>query len=164
MRSLELNREYALRHLFVTVVFIGLGCWFGYDGFVRYPAADAAALYESIEGSAPQPGFDLAKFKAQKVASQRLFACFLLVLGAVVGIRLLRSSRFRFSWDDSGFSVGGERHSFGEVALCDSSLWKKKGILKLRLKPKGTVALDSWHHCGVRDFVAVLGEKTGIVA
>ena len=30
----SLNKEYAVRHLGVTILFFGMGCWFGYDGFV----------------------------------------------------------------------------------------------------------------------------------
>ena len=107
MKKIELNREYAMRHLLATAVFVALGCWFGYDGFVRYPAADAAALYESIEGSAPSSETDIEKFKRQKIDSQRLFSAFLLCVAAVVGLRLLKNSRLDFSWGETGFETGG---------------------------------------------------------
>ena len=51
MQRLKLNPEYARRHLFVTLLMVALGCWFGYDGFIGYPATPAAELYKSIEGS-----------------------------------------------------------------------------------------------------------------
>ena len=54
--KLKINSEYATRHLFVTLLMIGLGGWFGYDGFVRYPATSADALYRSIEKSARRRG------------------------------------------------------------------------------------------------------------
>ena len=68
--KLKLNGEYAGRHLFVTLLMVGLCGWFGYDGFVRYPATPAAELYKSIEGSDAPDGFDLEAFKAQKTKTQ----------------------------------------------------------------------------------------------
>ena len=34
MTVLKLNREFFLRHLGVALLMFGLGCWFGYDGYV----------------------------------------------------------------------------------------------------------------------------------
>ena len=158
MKKIELNREYAMRHLLAAAVFVAMGCWFGYDGFVRYPAAEAAALYESIEGRAPSPETDVDKFKRQKIDSQRLFAAFLLGVAAVVGLRLLKSSRLDFSWDDAGFETGGKRYSFDEIASVDLSRWPRKGILVLCI-PSGRIALDSWHHNGVKEFKEKLDER-----
>lgn len=159
MKRIELNREYAMRHLLSAAVFVAMGCWFGYDGFVRYPATDAAALYESIEGHAPSSGTDLEKFKRQKIDSQRLFAFFLLGVAAVVGLRLLKNSRLDFSWDETGFETGGRRYSFNDIASCDLSRWQRKGILVLRV-PSRRIALDSWHHKGVREFKEMLDKNT----
>ena len=89
--KLKLNREYATRHLFVTLLMLGLGGWFGYDGFVRYPATPAAELYKSIEGSDAPAGFNLEAFKVQKTKTQYgfTFLCFLAAL--IVGSRLFAS-------------------------------------------------------------------------
>ena len=160
MKKIELNREYARRHILATAVFVAMGCWFGYDGFVRYPATDAAALYESIEGRAPSSETDIEKFKRQKIDSQRLFSAFLLCVAAVVGLRLLKNSRLDFSWGETGFETGGRQYSFDDVVSCDLSRWKSKGILVLRV-PSGRIALDSWHHKGVREFKEMLDEKSG---
>ena len=80
--ELKLNREYALRHLFVVVLMVGLCGWFGYDGFVRYPATPAHDLYVAIEKSEPQTGLDLEAFKAQKTKTQYGFTFLTLFVAA----------------------------------------------------------------------------------
>ena len=96
MTRLKLNPEYAKRHLFVTLLMVGLCGWFGYDGFVRYPATPAAELYASIEGSEPPEQMtvgQLESFKRQKTQTQygftvlALLAALVLVILAVTGWR-----------------------------------------------------------------------------
>jgi len=145
--KLTLNREYASRHLFVTLLMLGLCGWFGYDGFVRYPATPAAELYESIEGKRPLPTCDLEKFKADKVGRQKQFAALALLAALVVGLRLLKSSRFEFEFDDDGFVYKGRRHAYSAVKNVDRTKWTTKGILKV-----DGITLDAWHHVGVKDF------------
>jgi hypothetical protein len=38
MTKLKVNPEFFRRHLFVTVLMAGLGAWFAYDGYVKYPS------------------------------------------------------------------------------------------------------------------------------
>ena len=149
--KLKINSEYATRHLFVTLLMIGLGGWFGYDGFVRYPATPAADLYRSIEGSDAPAGFNLEAFKDQKTKTQYgfTFLCFLAAL--VVGTRLCRSYAFRFEFDDEGFVSDGKRRAFADIKRIDRSKWESKGIIKV-----DGIVLDSWHHLGVKEFVAKL--------
>ncbi|MGN0833434.1 MAG: hypothetical protein ACI4RD_07270 [Kiritimatiellia bacterium] len=145
--KLTLNKEYALRHLFVTLLMAGLGGWFGYDGFVRYPATPAAELYRSIEGSDAPAGFDLEAFKAQKTKTQYGFAILSLFAALVVGSRLYRSYAFAFEFDDEGFVWRGHRRSYAAIRQIDRSSWQKKGILRV-----DGIVLDSWHHVGVKEF------------
>ena len=149
--KLKINSEYATRHLFVTLLMIGLGGWFGYDGFVRYPATPAADLYRSIEGSDAPAGFNLEAFKDQKTKTQYgfTFLCFLAAL--IVGTRLYRSYAFQFEFDDEGFVYGGKRRALADIKRVDRSKWESKGIIKV-----DGIVLDSWHHLGVREFVAKL--------
>ena len=150
--KLTLNREYATRHLFVTLLMLGLGGWFGYDGFVRYPATPAAELYRSIEGSDAPAGFNLEAFKAQKTKTQYgfTFLCFLAAL--IVGSRLFASYKFDFEFDDEGFACAGKRKAYSDIKKVDRSQWEKKGIVKV-----DGIVLDAWHHLGVMEFVAKLG-------
>lgn len=157
--KLSLNREYFRNHLFVTVLMAAMSAWFAYDGFVRYPSLDAAALYEKIEGAAPGEGWtqaNLEAFKRQKIKTQHGFALLALLASAVVGLRLLKSARFSFEFDDDGFTVGGERHQYSDIKSIDDRDWERKGIMRLDLGGR-TVVLDGWHHKGVGDFRAKCG-------
>lgn len=160
--KLKLNSEYARNHLFVTVLAAGMGLWFGYDGLVKYPATPARELYVSIEKAEPPEGMTgaaLESFKAQKTRTQHGFALFSLAAAAIVGLRLIKSARFRFEFDDDGFSDASGRHGWGDVKGVDDRDWEKKGITRLAMADGRTVALDAWHHVGVKDFHALLEKK-----
>lgn len=157
--KLVLNKEYARRHLFVTIVMAALGLWFGYDGFVRYPATPAAELYRSIEGSDAPEGFDLEGFKRQKTQTQYGFTALSLLAALVVGLRLYGASRFKFEFDENGFSFRNRRYTYADIDETDHRQWKSKSILKLRLKDGLRVVLDAWHHVGVKEFEARLVRK-----
>lgn len=152
--KLKLNGEYAMRHLFVTLLMVGLCGWFGYDGLVRYPTTPAAELYRSIEGAPPDEKMsaeDLEFFKAQKTKTQYGFTALTLLAALVVGLRLLKSARFQFEFDDSGYVYCGRRRAYADIKSVDRSRWEKKGIVKV-----DGIMLDSWHHLGVREFVEIL--------
>lgn len=157
--KLSLNKDYARRHLFVTVLMLALGCWFGYDGLVTYPSMTAADLYRSIEKADPpadMPAERLEAFKRQKTQTQYGFATLALLAGAVVGLRLLKSAKFAFEFDDAGFTAYGKRYTREDIASVDRSQWESKTILVLKLKDGTTLALDAWHHTGVKDFAATV--------
>lgn len=149
--KLKLNREYALRHLFVTVLMLGLAGWFGYDGLIRYPATPAAELYREIETVDAPEGYNLEAFKAQKIQTQRGFALLALLVALVVGVRLYRSYAFDFEFDDQGFVWHGQRHAYSDIKRVDRSRWESKGIVKV-----DGIQLDAWHHLGVKEFYAKL--------
>ena len=151
MTRLKLNPEYARRHLFVTLLMVGLGGWFGYDGFVGYPATPAAELYKTIEGSDAPEGFDLEAFKRQKIGTQYGFTILAFFVAAVVGSRLARSARFKFEFDDESYVHRGRRHPISSVKKVDRSKWEQKGIVRFN-----GITLDAWHHLGVKEFVGKL--------
>lgn len=151
--KLTLNREFAKRHLFVAVLMAGMGCWFGYDGFVGYPSTDAAALYKQIEGSDAPEQFNLEAFKRQKIQTQYGFTFLCFLAAALVGGHLWLVSKFKFEFDDDGFVLDGKRHVYGDIKNVDRSLWEKKGIIGI--SGEGFAAkLDAWHHTGVKEFAA----------
>lgn len=150
--AVRLNREYATRHLFVAVLFTAMGCWFGYDGFVRYPSTPAEVLYEEIEAAPPPAGFDAEGFKRQKTQSQIGLMAACLAAGLVVGLRLLGAAKFRFASDDGGFACGGRRYSYSDIRRVDGSKWDKKGIVRLEMADGRRISLDSWHHTGIDAF------------
>ena len=134
----------------------GLGCWFGYDGFVKYPNTPAAELYEQIEKSKPPEGFALEAFKRQKIKSQYGFTALCLVASALIGIHLASVAMFRFDHDETSFVWNGKKYALSDVKSVDRSQWKKKGIVKLELAYGVRVTLDAWHHLGVKDFEKLL--------
>ena len=152
MKQLKLNKEFFHRHLAVCLLMVGLGCWFGYDGFVSYPKTPAAELYEKIEKAKAPEGYPLEAFKRQKIKSQYGFAALCLVAAALIGINISAAAFFRFEYDETSFVYDGKRRMLGEVKSVDRSQWKKKGILKLVLEDGTKVVLDAWHHLGVKDF------------
>ena len=157
--KLTLNKDYARRHLFVTVLMLGLGCWFGYDGLVAYPSMTAAELYRSIEKADPpadMPSERLEAFKKQKTQTQYGFAVLALLAGGIVGLRLLKSAKFAFEFDDTGFTACGKRYTREDIASVDRSQWESKTILVLKLKDGTSLSLDAWHHLGVKDFAATV--------
>ena len=157
--KLSLNKDYARRHLFVTVLMLGLGCWFGYDGLVTYPSTTAADLYRSIERADPpadMPAERLEAFKKQKTQTQYGFAALALLAGVVVGLRLLKSAKFDFTFDETGFTTNGKRYTRGDIASVDRNRWESKSILVLKLKDGTVITLDAWHHLGVKDFAATV--------
>lgn len=152
--KLELNREYASRHLFFVILMLALGGWFGYDGLISYPSQPAAELYRRIEGSEPSERTDLEAFKQQKIHTQYGFTLMALIAAAVVGFRLYRSRQFDFSFDDTGFSHNGKHTTFKDIGSVDRSRWAKKSILVV-----DGLTLDGWHHQGVDAFEKLLAER-----
>ena len=157
--KLALNKEYARRHLFVTIVMAALGLWFGYDGFIRYPATPAAELYRSIEGSDAPEGYDLEGFKRQKTQTQYGFTALSLLAALVVGLRLFRSYKFKFEFDKAGFTFDGRKYGFNDIDSTDHRRWKSKSIVTLKAKDGTKIVLDAWHHNGVKEFEAQLASR-----
>lgn len=154
--KLKPNKEYAARHLFVTVVMATLSCWFGFDATVRYPATPARELYVSIESSEPPEGFALDAFKEQKIRTQYGFAFLALLAAAIVGVRLWNSWTFDFSFDEEGFEIAGRRYPYSAMKAVDIRKWEKLGIVRFAVadgKRLRRITLDSWHHSGVKEFV-----------
>ena len=149
--KLTLNREFATRHVGVALLMLGLSCWFGYDGFVRYPATPAAELYKSIEGSDAPEGFNLEAFKVQKTQTQYGFTLLTFLAALVIGGHVWLLSKFRFEYDDESYTFAGRRVAIKDIKSVDRSQWEKKGIIRV-----DGIKLDAWHHAGVKEFVEKL--------
>ena len=149
--KLTLNREFATRHVGVALLMLGLSCWFGYDGFVRYPATPAAELYRSIEGSDAPEGFNLEAFKVQKTQTQYGFTFLTLLASLVIGGHVWLLSKFRFEYDDESYTFAGRRVAIKDIKSVDRSQWETKSIIRV-----DGIKLDAWHHVGVKEFVEKL--------
>lgn len=157
--KLKLNKDYAVRHLFVTVLMAALGCWFAYDGVITYPSMTPSELYRHIEGSevpAEWTSEKLDAFKKQKTQTQYGFATLSLLAAFVVGLRLLKASKFDFEFDETSFTYNGRKFTRDDIADVDRTKWEAKSIIVLKLKNAPSITLDAWHHVGVKDFVATL--------
>ena len=162
--KLKLNREFATRHLFVAVLLAGMGGWFAYDGYVTYPSMTPEALYEQIEHS-PAPSREAAeKVYSNAIPRQKQFMCLCFVGAAIVGLGVLRASRFSFAYREHGFSHNRRRYRIDDVAKVDVSQWKKKGILRIVTSDGARITLDGWHHKGVDGFYEILRDAGKVSA
>jgi hypothetical protein len=134
MKKLKVNPEFFKRHLFVTLLMAGLGCWFGYDGFVKYPAAGDEFFAER----------HLVREKATERQKQFMILSF--IASILVGGHLWKIASFKVDYDDEGFVYKGERRLYRDVKNVDRSQWKKKGIVKA-----DGIVFDAWHHLGVNE-------------
>ena len=132
--KLKLNGEFLARHLFVTVLMAALGGWFGYDGFVTYPAADDSFFEER----------HLVRETATERQKQFMVLAFLASL--LVGGHLWKIAAFKVEFDDEGFVYKGEKRLYRDIKKVDRSQWEKKGIVKA-----DGIVFDSWHHLGVKE-------------
>ena len=174
--KIQLNREYATRHLGVAVLFFALGGWFAFDGAVQWPAENAA--WEKRTGTTVAAALqahpelrnehikdnrdDIPPHWPHELARQFQFAglCGLasLIIAALVGLNWKRT----LEWDDgqmTGSLTGGRPLAFADIVGVEDAQWDKKGIIVLLAKDGRRVTLDSWHHAGVDELVAKILPK-----
>ena len=149
--KLRLNREFAIRHIFVTVLLVAMGAWFAYDGYVTYPSMTPEELYQKIEKSEAPSHEAAMKVYESAVPRQKQFMGLCLVGALIVGLGVLKAWRFSFEYDETGFTWRGRRMELSDIESIDESQWKKKGILKFKTSA-GAITLDSWHNTGVDGF------------
>ena len=160
--KLALNREFAMRHLGVAVLFLGLCCWFLYDGAVTYPNMDDAKFSEEIlHGRDRQGGFE--RLKKEAINRQYQFAgicgiAALLIAAGVGGCRMQT-----LEWDDTQMCcslTGGKPLAFADVSGVDDRRWEKKGILVVYASDGRRFTLDTWHHAGAKELAGkILGKR-----
>ena len=151
MTTLKLNREFLVRHLAVCLTMLGMSLWFAYDGAVTYPRTPAAELYESIEKSAPAEGYDVERFKAQKIRRQYEFASLAMLASVLIGLHLASTAAFRFAYGDGFFVWRNKKYPLSDIKSVDRAKWEKKGLVAIRLENE-KIVLDAWHHTGVKEF------------
>ena len=154
--KLKLNKEFFMRHLFVAVLMAALGCWFGYDGYVKYPSMSPAELYRMIEKSDAPDEAAARKVYANAIPRQKQFMMLAFLASIIVGAHLFAVSRLDFAFDDDGFTFAGKRYKMDDIKSVDDSAWEKKRISKLALSDGRSAVLDAWHHVGVKEFHAKL--------
>ena len=142
----KLNREYAIRHLSVAALFFAMGCWFLFDGAVRYPRQDDAffAGLHHVSATATPPA-EMKRLRDSSIARQYQFAGILLFFALVIGGRVGLEARRRFDF-------GKE-----DVEEIDFRKWDSKRIARAKLKNGRVETLDGWHFTGIREFCGELG-------
>lgn len=153
--KLKLNREFAIRHLFVTALLLAMGGWFAYDGYVTYPSMTPEALYEKIEHSQPASHEAAVKVYENAIPRQKQFMGLCIVGALIVGLGVLKAWRVSFEYDEAGFVWNGRRMALSDIESVDESQWKKKGILKVKTCC-GRITLDAWHNTGVDGFYEIV--------
>jgi len=149
--KLQLNREFAMRHLGVAVLMAGLCGWFLYDGAIVYPQKDEA-YFET----------ELHTQKQRAIDRQYQFAGLTGLAAIIIALGVLRNKRRTLEWDDNqmcGSLTGGKPLAFGDVARLDTAKWESKGILVVYAKDGRHFILDAWHHTGVKELAARLLPK-----
>ena len=142
MTKLVLNKEFAVRHIGVALLMLGLSGWFAYDGYVAYPKHDDAWFEQQ----------HLRKDNA--IRRQREFMVLALIAALVIAGHVGVVAKLDFSYNEEGFVCGGVKRSFADVKSVDWSKWEKKGIVKV-----DGIVLDAWHHVGVRGVAEILKRR-----
>ncbi|MBR4653339.1 MAG: hypothetical protein IKO72_08265 [Kiritimatiellae bacterium] len=145
--KLQLNREFALRHLGVALLMAALCGWFLVDGAIVYPQKDEA-YFEQLHTQ-----------KQRAIERQFQFAGLTGLAAVVIALGVLRNKRRTLEWDDGkmcGSLTGGRPLHFSDVEKVDDRRWESKGILVVHAKDGRRVTLDAWHHTGVKELAAKL--------
>lgn len=160
--KLQLNREFALRHLGVAVLFFGLCGWFLYDGTVTYPQMDDAVFKEQILHG--RQG-DFSKLRQDATNRQFQFAVLCGMAALLIAAGVGRCHLQTLEWDDTqmcGSLTGGRPLAFADVSGIDDRRWEKKGILVVLAKDGRRFTLDTWHHQGAKALAEkILGSRRG---
>ena len=150
--KLQLNREFAIRHLGVALLMAGLCGWFLVDGAIVYPQKDES-YFET----------ELHTQKQRAIDRQYQFAGLTGLAAAIIALGVLRNKRRTLEWDDTrmcGSLTDGQPLGFEDVAKLDASRWESKGILVVYAKDGRHFILDAWHHTGVKELAAKLLPKS----
>lgn len=154
----DIRRGYLARPLLMTVIVLGFGIAFLYDGFVRYPREHAMfTTYQQIRGehTAADGRYDFAAIESAWVAKaaengwpvafsgdapgqlragwdipiQRLLGVVLVPVGLLLGAGFIRQVGRWIEADDSGLSASwGPRVAWNQITRLDKTRWKTKGI------------------------------------
>ena len=159
--KLQLNREFAIRHIGVALLFLGLCGWFLYDGAVTYPKMDDAKFTEQVLHG--KTG-DFDELKRQAIGRQYQFAGLCGLAALVIAAGVLRCRMQTLEWDDAqmaGSLTGGKPLAFSDIGGVDDRRWERKGILVVFAKDGRRFSLDTWHHLGARELAEKILGRAG---
>ena len=109
--------------LLIPLGCVGMGLWFGYDGFYKYPAMNREAA-EKHRDILPHGGWD--------VPSNQLLFYVLIPLGLALLAYFLYRSRGAYEYDGQTLRVPGHPPvPNGAIQTLDRAKWDRKGIAHL---------------------------------
>ena len=124
-------RAYRIRFIVMFIVFVAMGGWFGYDGIVGYPQANADFLVTHKGENAPHSDMDL------------LFQKALMVILPIAGVGLLvwclRRSRGVYRLEGTTLHVPGHPPvELSSITTINKKNWQRKGLAYLSYEQGGT--------------------------
>ncbi len=154
----DIRRGYLARPLLMTVIVLGFGLAFLYDGFVRYPRQHAMfTTYQQIreEHTAADGRYDFDAIEAAwadaaaehdwpttfsgdapgqlragwDIPMQRLLGFVLVPVGLLLGAGFIRQVGRWIEADESGLTASwGPKVAWNQITRLDKARWKTKGI------------------------------------
>ncbi|HWB53656.1 MAG TPA: hypothetical protein VG722_05665 [Tepidisphaeraceae bacterium] len=136
-------KAYRLRFIIMFLVFVGMGVWFGYDGFVGYPAENAARQ--------AQPDYKLGD-PLPRTPMDMLFQKVLMVALPIIGIALLAwclaRSRGEYRLEGTTLHIPGHPPiDLNSIRTINRKYWDRKGLAYLSYEQgdkSGTIRIDDF--------------------
>lgn len=127
-------QAYRIRFIVMFLVFVGMGAWFGYDGFVGYPAQNhAKETSADYKPGDPLPHTDM----------DILFQKALMVILPIAGVGLLAwclsRSRGQYRLEGQTLHVPGHPPvQLDSITEINKKNWDRKGLAYLTYEQSGT--------------------------
>jgi hypothetical protein len=140
----SVSRQWVVRMVFTSTLFIGFGLWCIYDGTVTYPRTNAAVKkFKSLQEEGRQDEYP--QLAAQKgwpedpshaeiksdwdIRTQFIMAAPCILISGLSLVRVLFSAGRSMATDESGFqTVKGQLVPYDRIRRIDKRKWDRKGI------------------------------------
>jgi hypothetical protein len=188
----HINKEWAVRLVIITLMFLGGGLWFVYDGLIGWPKAQARyqlvwqpQVVKTPDGD-QEVQWDLRDDWAQRlqdagldpninpkdlkyhtdtdIMTQFIYAGLCVPVGLLALIWLLVNSRRQMLADDQGVKFGSRRIDYSDVTDIDKARWASKGIAVVHGNNGSRITLDEWKFRGAKDVLKEVENRTGRAA
>ncbi len=123
------------RIIVATVVCAGMGGWFAYDGWLKYPAQNQAKI---------DAGYKTVPHSDSSIMLQRILAVAVGCLTGVAALNLLRVTRQRFVLDDDGLTTGSRQIPWDHIRQLKADRYSDRGWVDLLLTDGRKFRLDSY--------------------
>jgi hypothetical protein len=147
------GQDYRYRRYILCALLIGVGVWFGYDGYVGWPEhnrqlADVKRQIEEAERGGDKDAAAIARTKLGSMSKehsdndirlQKLLAFALPPLGIALLAWALYNSRGEYRLSGTTLSVPGHPAvSIDQIQRIDKRLWDRKGIAYIDYEARGS--------------------------